>query len=377
MGQLTERQEEVAALYDKLQSQYEVAKELGITRAGVQTILNRARAKGWVPIKKQRADAGKNGARLIGSSTLYNAEGEVILNWEKTVPQAQLFEEFVEKLCDGVIPRQELPLQRWSSDDDLVAEICAYDLHMGMYAHGAETGDADYDTKIAGTRFMAAIKGFAQRLNYPSTVRLILGGDTLHADNNTHQTPASGHVLDVDTRHSLVIGKLVAACRDAVELLSMMTETVEIYVIQGNHDPISSIWLSEVLKTYYEKCDRVVVCDQKTIRKYAVWGKCLSVYGHGDKIKADKWPNIVAAEQPVFWGQTKYRYARLGHIHTKKTIAPIVVDEKAGLEVTYLSSLAAADAWHSHSGYVGNQRGMQAFELHKELGQVSQFYSNV
>ena len=394
---LTARQKEVTDLLNELGTHRAVADHLGITRTSVTDVVRSAKYRGWKEnIKnpnlkvsgqpslvvdeddeRNTPSVGDNGLPLTGVSTLYK-DGEVVMEWQKTQPEARTWLRFVEELCGRASAVDvKLPKQEWEVGEDICAEICLYDLHFGMYACGDETGDSDYDTDIARKRLLDSVTGFLQRFSYPKTIRLVLGGDQLHADNNTHQTPASGHVLDVDTRHSLVIGKLIAACKDAVDLLAMATEQIEIYVIAGNHDPISSVWLSEVLRAYYDGVDRVSVCDQKTIRKYAKWGSCLSCYGHGDRVKADKWPQLVAAEMPVMWGETRYRYARLGHIHTRKTIAPVVVDEKAGLEVTYLSSLASSDAWHSHSGYVGNQRGMQAFELHKTQGQISQFYCNV
>lgn len=376
MSDLTDRQKLITRMYEEFGSQYEVAKKLEISRSTVQSALRRARKAGWIPAFKT-SDRGKNGDKLNASSILYNAEGKVVLEWQKTSPDAQLFEQFVEELCDRVVPRESVPEQVWESDDDILAEVCVYDLHFGMYACDEETGGGDYDTQIARTRLIAAVQGFVRRFNYPKVIRLVLGGDQTHSDDNKHQTPSSGHILDQDTRHSLVIGKLIGVCRDAIDLLSQVCEQIEIVVVAGNHDPIGSLWLREVLTAYYANVDRVTVCQQKTPRIYHVWGKCLSVYAHGDKIKCDKWPMIIAAEQAKLWGQTKYRYARLGHIHTRKVIAPIVVDEKGGLEITYLSSLANPDAWHAGAGYVGNQRAVQAFELSKEHGVVSQFYSNV
>jgi len=180
----------------------------------------------------------------------------------------------------------------------------------------------------------------------------------------------------VDTRISLVARKIITACREVVQMACEVARHVEIYVIKGNHDPESSVWLQEVLRAYYCDCSNVTVCEQHTPRKCAIWGKCMSVFAHGDQVRPDKWAQIIAAEFAKVWGQTSYRYARLGHFHHRKTIAPVALDEVSGLEVTYLSSLAAPDAWHSEGGWVGTNRGMQAFELHKDAGQISQFIHN-
>jgi hypothetical protein len=306
----------------------------------------------------------------------YNADGQVVQEWRRMQQERVFAQDFVDSLLKQVKGKGKAPKSR-KVKSDVCLEICAYDLHFGMYASGDETGDHDYDTEIASKRLMDAVTYLCDKAGSVKVARLVLGGDQLHTDDSNNRTPQSGHSLDVDTRHALVIKKLVTAVREAVTHVCSIAEKVEIYVVAGNHDPQSSLWLAQVMKAYYCKCKNIEVCVQQTPRKYAVWGDCLSVYGHGDGMPAHKWAGVVAAEQAPLWGKTRYRYARLGHIHTKKVMAPIVVDEATGLEVTYLSSLASSDAWHSQKGYIGNNRGMQAFELDKGMGQVAQYYFNV
>jgi len=375
MEHLTPEQQEAVDALVSQGSIRKAANALGLPFSTFRGRVERAQERGWV---RPTAPVGvPEGMTSYKTTVQYDAKGNVLQEWRRLQPEAIFAKEFVKSLVAQVKGKGKVPKPKKKTEPSLMAEICAYDLHFGMYASAAETGDADYDTNIARDRLIAAVDNLVARLHSPKVIRLVLGGDQLHADNNKAQTPHSGHVLDVDTRYGLVIKKLIGATKDAVELAAATGATVEIYVVSGNHDPHSSLWLSEVLKAYYSNCPKIKVCSQMTPRKYAVWGECLSVYGHGDRVKADKWAGIVAAERRDLWGITKYRYARLGHIHTKRVIAPIVVDEAMGLETTFLSSLAASDAWHSESGYVGNNRGMQAFELDKNQGQIAQYYYNV
>ena len=89
---------------------------------------------------------------------------------------------------------------------------------------------------------------------------------------------------------------------------------------------------------------------------------------------AAKWAQIVAAEFAQQWGQTKFRHLKCGHIHHQKTIAPVVVDEQAGLLVEYCPALCATDSYHAAAGYVGNQKGATAYEYHKTQGCISRFF---
>ena len=378
MADLTLKQRQVVQLIEAGYSQYKAAAILGISRPAVQGHLNKAKANGW---RKTTGDAiTPDQMHLYGQSVLYDADGNAKLAWHKYHPERAFSADFVEGLVKRVKDQGSLPTKRPPpkySHDSICAEVCVYDLHFGMYASADDTGDSNYDTDIAARRLIQAVEDLATRLNKPHTIRLILGGDTLHMDDSSNSTKASKHQLDVDTRYNLVIKKLIAAVYDVVCLLSLYAPNLEIYVIRGNHDEESSRWLAQVLEAFWWQEERIAVCDQTTDRKYAIWGDCLSCYGHGDKLKADHWAKVVAAEKPQLWGATKHRYARLGHVHTRKVIPPYVVDESSGLEVTFLSSLASSDSWHSSMGYIGNKRGTQAFELHKTKGQVSQLYYNI
>lgn len=380
MESLTSDERSAIEAFERLGNKAEVGRELNVPRETIRGRLNAAKKKGWIP-KLSGAFVDKpipDDFELCKTTVQLNAEGEVIQEWRRLMPQRVFSEKFVQGLCDRVKGKSETPrCQSKKAEKGLALEICAYDLHFGMYAISQETGDSNYDTKIARERLLDSASYLIGKTGKPEVARLILGGDQLHADNANNQTPKSGHVLDVDTRYALVINKLVAACREVVNMLCSVAPKVEVYVVAGNHDPMSSLWLAQTLTAYYSNAKNVSVCQQQTARKWAIWGDCLSVYAHGDNIKADKWAGVVAAELYQQWGKTKYRYARLGHIHTRKVIAPIVVDEATGLEVTYLSSLASSDAWHSNMGYIGNNRGMQAFELDKTCGQVAQYYYNV
>ena len=83
---------------------------------------------------------------------------------------------------------------------------------------------------------------------------------------------------------------------------------------------------------------------------------------------------IIATEFAKEWGQTKYRYHKMGHVHHKKAFAPVTVDEQSGLHVEYLEALCATDSWHANAGFVGSQKGASAFEYHKDYGLMTRFF---
>ena len=374
---LTEKQKTCLESYLRTGNKSETARELGVDEKSVRNCLIRIERKGLAP---WLSPAPIPEHRTMGKTTVqYNASGVVVNEWRRLHATQQMAEEFVAGLCERVKGKARVPVRkdRKADSDKICFELCLYDLHFGLYASARETHDADYDTGIARDRLLMASEDLLGRACRPDTIRVILGGDQLRADDSRNRTPQSGHALDVDTRTALVARKLIAASREVISMAAEVAKHVEIYVVQGNHDPESSLWLAEVLRAYYSQCPNVSVCDQDTRRKVAIWGDCMSIYGHGDSIKPDRWAQIISAEYWREWGRTRWRYARLGHFHHKRVIAPVVVEEVSGLEVTYLTSPAAVDAWHSQSGYVGTNRGMQAFELHKDAGQISAFVCNV
>ena len=85
--------------------------------------------------------------------------------------------------------------------------------------------------------------------------------------------------------------------------------------------------------------------------------------------KMDKLPGIMAADQALAWGRTKYRYWWTGHIHHQR------LQEFPGASVESFRVLAPKDAWHHQRGYRAG-RDMKAVILHKDYGETSRIVVN-
>lgn len=374
---MTESQKRDIEAYLKFGSYSEAARQLGKNVSNLRKSIKLLEADGKVPWQS----AAPTPAHLtVGKSTVqYDANGNVIQEWRRLFPQAQGMQDFVDGLCNQVKAKGKAPKrkQRKTDTDEMLFEIDIFDAHVGMYADERETLDEDYDCDIAAARMVEAAEGLAARSNRPAKCVLVFGGDMMHSDNRSNQTEASGHVLDVDTRYHRVVEYLIRACRDVVAIAATVAAEVEIVVLEGNHSWHSEVWLARVLDAYYSQCPNIKVKSEPSPRKHMVFGDNLLVWSHGDKIAAQKWPMIVAAEFAKEWGATKYRHLKCGHIHHKKTIAPVVIDEQSGLVVEYLEALCATDAWHTGAGFVGSQKGASAFEYHKTKGLITRFYQPV
>jgi len=332
-------------------------------------------------INKTHTAAGTeipHGQKIV-KNTIHYRDGAVIQEWVRTVPELEQLQAIVDGMCEQVKGKAELCNFKPAVENcrDTLFELDIYDPHVGMYACERETMDGDYDCDIAARRMTEAAAALLARANNPSKVVVVLGGDIMHMDNRSNTTERSNNALDVDTRYQRVVSYVVEACTTVVQMAAKVSPVVEIVITPGNHDWHSCVWLTQVLQAYYSQSDNVTICQQQSPRKYMQWGDNMLVWTHGDGIAASKWPLVIAAESPVLWGATRHRYLKMGHIHHKKTIAPVVIDEQAGLVVEYLAALCPSDSWHASAGFVGSQKGASAFEYHRKHGLQTRFYHNI
>ncbi len=298
--------------------------------------------------------------------------------WRRYMPELEGIERFVDGLCERVKGLGKVKARRpkKTDSDKLLAELDIYDPHVGMFAQEAYTLERNYNSEAAANLMVEAAMNICDRFQPAHEIVVVFGGDIMHMDNRSNKTEKSGNVLDVDTRYQRTIDYAVAACTTVVEVAAQHAKHVRVVVTPGNHDFHSCLWLIRVLRAYYHNCKTVTIDEQQSPRKSLVWGDNLLLWTHGDGVRASKWPMIIAAEFAKQWGQTRHRYLMMGHVHHKKTIAPVMVEEQAGLVVEYLSALCPSDAWHAEAGFVGTQRGASGFEYHKKAGRISRLYYN-
>lgn len=262
---------------------------------------------------------------------------------------------------DGMEPAQLVkPPERVLSD--LLAVWPLMDLHMGMHAWAPETGDVDYDTKRAASDLMEATEAVLDWTPATKEAVLILGGDTLHADDNTNQTPMSKHALDVDGRHYRVVERCIEAIGYMVERLLGNCEKLTIRVLRGNHDMHSHIILTFALTERYRADQRVVVDKSPRDLFMMQWGRTMIAAHHGDKAKPERMALQLADVCP-FWSDTRHRYALTGHVHHDQA------KDIGGLRWESLRAFCPPDAYAASMGYT-SRRALQALFFDRKRGLV-------
>jgi hypothetical protein len=305
------------------------------------------------------------GQRLKGVSRLTDLRtGQPVLEWVKTTEDEAAALEAQRAVIAGLteeVRGRSKPVKR--PRRSLENSLSAYpigDAHIGMYAWAEETGH-DFDTSIAMRELRGAFDLLVDEAPASAVGYLVDVGDFTHADNRSNATPASGHILDVDSRFSRVRRIARDVYRYGIDRMLEKHDRVEVFPVPGNHNPDSAGWLAMVLEAYYENNPRVIVETSPSKFFYRRWGSVLLGMTHGDKIKRADLPAIMATDRAKDWGETEFRYWLTGHIHHTRN------EEYRGCFVESFNTLAPGDAWHHAAGYRSAQQ-MQRIDYDKDEG---------
>lgn len=333
---------------------------------------NVTRAAEQLGIPRQTLQSWKNGYKVKGTSTLYNGDGEVVLEWVKTredelSPEA--IKEQIREALEGYQPPQSFPLPPNNTDTDMATVYICADWHVGLLSWKKETGH-NYDLKIGQTVIKTAMSRLVASTP-PSSQAVVLGlGDLLHSDNYEGMTSKSKNILDVDGRYPKILSAATQLIIYTIDLALQKHGSVLVRILPGNHDEQSALAVTLAVSMYYQNNPRVAVDDDAGRFWWWSWGKVLLGATHGDKAKMKDLPLIMAARNPEAWGKTKFRHIYTGHIHTQTGI------EMNGVTVESFQTPVAPDSWHVAHGY-GAQRSCQAITHHKDHGEIMRQKVNI
>lgn len=251
-----------------------------------------------------------------------------------------------------------------TSTADYLLEIAVPDLHLGKLAWGRETGESNYDSKIAETLYETAVQTLVQRTaSYPfAQILLVVGNDMLNADNAA-LTTTRGTPQHSDSRYHksfAMARKMVTRTIDQLRAIA----PVHVAMVPGNHDTLSTWHLGHSLECYFHDTPDVTIDNEPRQRKYHQFGKVMLMFTHGDKGKRTDYPLVMATEQPQMFGATVHREAHTGHLHQTR------VEERHGVRVRISPALCPADAWHAENMFTGNARAAEGYVWHREEGLV-------
>ena len=268
------------------------------------------------------------------------------------------FETLNEK--DYNVPRLSLI----AADKPFSLVISPTDFHWGKRAPSTD-GDP-YDRSIAKERLFRTTEDILSRVSHrgrPEKIILALGGDGLHIDNMNKQT-TRGTQQDCDSSPMEMIVSYVEMCREYIDYVRQFGN-VEIYVVNGNHDYYSSIFLREALDGWYNHVKGVDVKRIMRHRQTFLYGSSLITFVHGDEGRVKDYPAIIASENPELWGKSKWRFVFTGHLHTEREL-PVYSD----ITVYRMPSLASNDEWHMRKGYK-SRKALVGYIIDKDRGVIA------
>jgi DNA-binding XRE family transcriptional regulator len=308
-----------------------------------------------------------------GVSTYYDADGKVRGQWVKSSLDDAKAEEARRAVLDalseevrGMAPLVQGPV---TSNDQLMAVYPLGDPHFGMYAWAKETGEA-FDLDEAERLTFGAVDSLVGSAPAADIGIVLPLGDVFHANDQSNQTPAHKHQLDVDSRYPKVIQSGIKTFRRAILRALEKHRKVIVRIEQGNHDPEAKWALAFALAAYFENEPRVEIDLTPGKFWYYRFGKVLLGTTHGDTVKQAQLGGVMAADRPEDWGLTKHRYFLSGHVHSSNVL------ELPGVVCESFRTLAASDAYAAGHGYRAG-RDMRLIVMHREFGEVARHRCDV
>jgi len=306
-----------------------------------------------------------------GVSTYYNKDGKPSGQWVKSSldndKHQQMMLDAIEAMKDD-IPRVSLMSPPPLGNDNLCNCYVITDYHMGMLAWDEETGN-NWDIKIAEDLL---VKWFQQAISQaPDSNHAVFAqlSDFLHFDGMDAVTPASKHLLDVDSRFSKLVRSAIRVLRIVIDMLLAKHQSLHIIMADANHDPVSQIWLREWFSVLYENEPRVTVDKSPNPYNAYEFGRTALFFHHGHKRNVSNISNVFASQFRELYGRTKYAYAHLGHLHH------IDIKENNLMIVEQHRTLAANDAYGARGGYLSG-RDAKVITYHRQYGEVSRLTIN-
>lgn len=320
---------------------------------------------------QQKPEAGEQfavpeGHAIKGVSAYTDAQGRIIGQWIKT-KEGELDPLAVVDAIKAALDGYERPgpptAPPAASDDDLLTLYPCGDWHIGLHAWGREA-EADWDLKIAQRVIGNAMRDVIFRSPGSSTAVVLLGGDTLHADNSNNQTPRSGNVLDVDGRYQKVIGSTCRLLVDVIEWALARHENVIVRILRGNHDDHACIAVQYHLAGWFRSESRVTVDLDPSLFWWFCFGRVLLGATHGHEASPKDMPGLMASRRAEDWGQAKHRFVHTFHLHRSEKI----VSTNAGVVCEVHETPIPKDGWAYGRGFLSG-RSVKSITYHREQGE--------
>jgi hypothetical protein len=310
---------------------------------------------------------------ISATSTMYDKDGNVKLQWVKEQGKDNAKIEAFKEAIDSIVEEFEAPAV--SNDiPKTIKGLTTYisnDVHLGGLSWGEETGDRDWgvDSGVKGVR--GAIDDLVARA--PATKECIVSdlGDLMEVDNSSGMTPKSGNVMDTDARYPKILRAAMELLVYFVEKALTKHEVVYFYNVCGNHDMNTGYAITAFIQAWFRDNARVVVDDSPKACKYHQFGSTLLGFTHGDNMKMASAGEVMVMQNEGIWSTTRDRYFHFGHNHKDS-----VVDTRLCRAESH-RNIAPLNAWAAAKGFGRDIGTMKAIVYSEEFGEETRITYNV
>ncbi len=403
--------EQVKKYHQQKKGKKWIANKLGITEREVNLILKDLVGSGDVKVNYIRADVAQPNYSITYSHQVNNELGtlksELVLDYEPkddlelaelhkvdltkykissywTKQQGEKFfsslhctlkkssdyspEDFTKFLKTFTPPTQFLPTTKPVDGQIVDVELSIFDFHLAKKTLEEETIEDKVEQYIKVA--VDLIERVRSSYNI-GTIVFPISNDFFHSDNYQNQTTA-GTPQDVlvgfDNEYEEGFGLLVAIID---YLQSQVNESVEVILVQGNHDRTKSFYLAHGLDVYFRNNDRVVFDREHSVTKSTVLGNTFIGYHHGN-CKIDQLPLLFSTgKDSADFGNAKYREVHTGDKHH------YLAKEIMGCRIQQMPSLSGTDRWHADNNFVNSIRAGLVLIYDRKYGKIGEFESRI
>lgn len=341
----------------------QIAEEYGLNVRSVERRAARMARQGKTEAK------GSPGFAVVRESVLTRANGEEVMRWTITNKDKDQLEAVMNAAMEAFadeVPRLKPQPESRADYSETLALYPIFDMHIGAMAHKHESGE-NYDTATAEKVMNGFFDYAVDKAPNSERAVLLIGGDMIHSDGLEAVTPASGHVLDQDSRYAKLVYVAIRATRRAISRMLEKHKIVEVQIIEGNHDQSGMIWLRAAMAAAYENEPRVYVDVSPRVVHHTQYGKTFLAYHHGHTVrKPETLMMMCAADWREDFGKSNSMYAHVGHWHHQT-----VTETSLGI-VEVHSTMAAKDAYAARGGWRSRRRAAVII-YDKECGEIGRF----
>jgi hypothetical protein len=335
----------------------------------------------WGNLKSTKTYTSKKDLKVTAQSLmdeLEESEWEEKVKWVKTDGKSTLMVK--KKSATGIDYQKEFELfldntfknrqfdwkyeeKKYSINPDLCLVLCLFDVHIGRESYKHYTGD-DNDLQSQQEEFVTAINKLVKNINFNQLDKIILpiGNDFFNVDTPTLTTTKGTPQDNIKDLHSMFYTGLNLLSEVAIYLSSLAP--VELMLVPGNHDTVTSSYLATSLKVIFRDNERISVDDSPISRKYRQYGKTTLGFAHGD-LKMEKYAELLPYEAKEMFATSEWYEFLLGDKHHEK-----MIQKEDGVVVRHLGGMTKADVWTYHNGYTTSKRRAYGILYQKDQGRI-------